>query len=597
MLRSITFLIGWFVILLHALIVSAQPPAISWSQTYGDEFNDYAWCVQQTNDNGYIMVGSTTVDESHLDIYLIKTDPLGITEWTQIFGMEQATDEYGRSVRQTSDGGYIIAGWTHTWSGRCTDIWLIRTDSLGDTLWTKIHGGTNYDFAYCVEQTADEGYIITGYTGSYGALNHDVLLIRTDPQGNEEWTQTYGAWGDDAGYCVQQTSDLGYVVTGLKAYPNGSVWLIRTASNGFMMWDNTWGGSADDRGFSVRQTDDDGFIIAGQTNSFGAGNYDVYVIRTDDEGETEWENTYGGANLDIGNCIQRTEDGGIVVAGTTESFGLNGANVYLLKIHYNTGDLIWSDAMGGDGYDEGQYVCYDIQLFKTEADPPYPPVFAHLTPHNPPITIPAVGGSFLYDLEIVNDGPDTYTIDFWIDVTLTNGTIYPIEIRENRPLNANSTISRNNLIQNVPGTALPGIYYYNFHVRDNSTWEVYDETSFSFEKLPGDDAPSPDYDWTLFGLDDETVQISSPDAFALYPAHPNPFNPTTVIAYQLPSNSFVNLSVYDVSGRKVTELVNGWRLAGRHEVNFDAIDLPSGVYLYRIKAGEFNASNKMILVK
>jgi hypothetical protein len=292
-----------------------------WTRTYGRSGYDVGKSVQQTSDGGYIIVGELCDSLNPTGVYLIKINLSGGTQWSQIYlGGE------GFSVQQTSDSGYIIAGYRNV----NDDVWLIKTNASGDTLWTKAYGGANYDWGYSVQQTSDSGYIIAGTTSSFGSGNNDVYLIKTDVLGDTLWTKTYGGTNSDEGYSVQQTSDGGYIIAGYtRSFGPGSydVYLIKTNASGDTFWTKTYGGTNDDEGHSVQQTSDGGYIIAGYT---GTGDLDVFLIKTNAFGETLWTRTYGGRYNDAGFSIQQTSDGGYVIAGVTESFGMNG-DVYLIK--------------------------------------------------------------------------------------------------------------------------------------------------------------------------------------------------------------------------------------------------------------------------
>jgi len=207
------------------------------------------------------------------------------TSWWRTYG--GTGSDYGYSVQQTLDGGYIVAGSTGSFGAGGGDFYLIKTDASGDALWTRIYGGTGYDYGYSVQQTLDGGYIIAGYTQSSGAGSYDVYLIKTSASGDTLWTRTYGGADGDGGFSVQQTSDTGYIITGYT-YSFGAestdVYLIKTDASGDTLWTRTYGGTGYDYGRSVRQTLDGGYIIAGYTHSFGAGCDDVYLIKTDANG-------------------------------------------------------------------------------------------------------------------------------------------------------------------------------------------------------------------------------------------------------------------------------------------------------------------------
>jgi hypothetical protein len=300
-----------------------------WTKTYVDSGLIQANSVQQVADGGYVIAGTSG------RVNLIKTSAQGDSLWTRTYGHGS-----GNSVQQTTDGGYIIAGWFNVGNG---GVYLIRTDSSGDTLWTRIYGGTNGDWAYSVQQTTDGGYIITGGANLYGVENGDVYLIKTSAQGDTLWTRTYGGTNREWCYSVQQTTDGGYIVAGYTesfGAGGGDVYLIKTDSSGDTLWTRTYGGTSLEVGTSVQQTTDGGYVIAGYTRSFGPGTDrdNVYLIKTSAQGDTLWTRTYGGTNDDWGNSVQQTTDGGYIVAGVTKSFGAGTPdyyNVYLIKTDAN----------------------------------------------------------------------------------------------------------------------------------------------------------------------------------------------------------------------------------------------------------------------
>jgi len=302
-----------------------------WNQTFGGSESDYGNSVQQTTDGGYIINGNLKSD-GIVNVYLIKTDSDGNEEWNQTFGGN--SNDLGRSVQQTSDGGYVITGGTSSFGNGDRDTWLIKTDSNGNEEWNQTFGGSGRDEGRSVEQTTDGGFIITGRTESFGNGGYDVWLIKTDSNGDEVWNQTFGGSEDDYGLSVEQTTDGGYIITGhTDSFGNGSsdVWLIKTDSNGNEEWNQTFGGSSGDYGYSVEQTTDGGFIITGGTGSFGNGYYDVWLIKTDFQGNEEWNQIFGGSESDYGYSVEQTTDGGYIITGFTFSFGNGGSDVWLIK--------------------------------------------------------------------------------------------------------------------------------------------------------------------------------------------------------------------------------------------------------------------------
>jgi hypothetical protein len=343
---------------LWAPCLFAQGPGILWTQTYGGMDRDDGSSVIQTADGGYAAVGFTSSSGAgRYDVYLVKTDGDGNLIWAQTYG--GASLDWGQTVQQASDGGYIIAGGTYSFGAGAADVYLIRTDADGDPLWARTYGGTAPDVGYSAKQTPDGGYVITGWTYSFGAGDSDVYLIKTDAEGNPLWTRTYGGAEGDVAYALELTSDGGYIIVGQTssvAPPPGDVYLIKTDAGGDSLWTKTYGCAAcKDYGLSVRQTSDGGYIIAGGTCLSDDGGKDVYVVKTDASGDSVWTKTYGGAEGEVGYSVQEISQGEYVIAGWTTSFGAGKSDVYLVRADAN-GDTVWTQAYGGPGYDWGHSV-------------------------------------------------------------------------------------------------------------------------------------------------------------------------------------------------------------------------------------------------
>jgi len=339
-------------LILMAVVVSAEP-VVEWEKTFGGSYDDNGRSVQQTSDGGYIIAGQTcSYGAGDYDVYLVKTDSAGNMQWQKTFGGSHYDGGY--SVQQTTDGGYIIAGETYSSSAGSHDVYLVKTDSSGNLQWQKTFGGSRFDYGYSVQQTTDGGYVIAGETSSYGAGGCDVYLVKTDSSGNLQWQKTFGGSGSDYGRSIQQTTDGGYIIAGgTGSYSAGrdDVYLVKTDSAGNMQWQKTFGGSDFDYGRSVQQTSDGGYIIAGHTGSYGTGSSDVYLVKTDSAGNLQWEKTFGGSYYDGGYSVQQTSNGGYIIAGRTGSYG-TGGDVYLVKTD-SAGNLQWEKTFGGSDSDEG----------------------------------------------------------------------------------------------------------------------------------------------------------------------------------------------------------------------------------------------------
>jgi hypothetical protein len=344
-----TIYISSFLVMLPTT-TCAQAPEIQWTKTFGNDVGlDWGRSVRQTVDGGYIITGGVESfgagnDE---DVWLIKTNANGDTLWTNTFGSSSIFSERGNSIDITSDSGYVIAGYRHSFD---IDLFLIKTNAIGDTLWSKTIGASPFssEHAKSVQQTLDGGYVISG------EIKGNLGLIKCDSNGDTVWTKTYGDSLYDVGNSVQQTTDGGYIITGNRDVWGGNnggesgskLWLIKTDANGDTLWTKTFGGSSPARGYSVQQTADNGYIITGSIGSssiivlksFSGTDFGgIWLIKTDPTGDTLWTKIFGVGG-DKGYSVQQTTDGGYVITGT----------VGLIKTDVN-GDTSWTIGFEGEG--------------------------------------------------------------------------------------------------------------------------------------------------------------------------------------------------------------------------------------------------------
>jgi len=375
---------------------SIQEPLVEWQKALGGSGNDWAESIQQTNDGGYIVVGFATsndgdVSGNHgLEDYLIaKLDTEGNIEWQKALG--GSLDDYAYSVQQTSDGGYIVAGYTQSNDGDVSgnhgelgyDYWIVKLDSNGNIEWKKTLGGSDYDKAYSIQQTNDGGYIVVGHTWSNDgdvSGNHggeDYWVVKLDSNGYIEWQKALGGSNYDNAYSIQQTNDGGYIVAGWASSTDGDVsgnhggldyWIVKLDAYGNIIWQKCLGGSERDWAESIQQTKDGGYIVAGYTESNDgdvSGNHgraDYWIVKLDAYGNIIWQKCLGGSDDDWAYSIQQTNDGGYIVAGWASSTdgdvsgNHGGLDYWIVKLDSN-GNIIWQKALGGSDYD----YAYSIQ--------------------------------------------------------------------------------------------------------------------------------------------------------------------------------------------------------------------------------------------
>ena len=316
--------------------------AMDLNASFGGSFDDELYSIQRTSDAGYIATGRTkSYGDNNYDLFLIKADKSGNILWQKNYG--GAREDEGYSVEETADGGYIVAGRTRSYGSGMYDVWLMKVDPSGEKIWDKAFGGALDDEASSIKQTIDGGFIIAGNTKSFGSGMYDVWLLKIDQFGGKIWDKTIGGSRDDMGDSIQETRDGGFVVAGTTgSWGNGDsdALLIKIDSNGNEQWKKTFGGPRSERnpwsrGWSVQQTADGGFAMLGSTNSVGSGGYDIWFIKTDANGDKIADKVYGGAYDEEGGSLVKTREGLHILIGSTRSFGSGGFDAWLIMTDQN----------------------------------------------------------------------------------------------------------------------------------------------------------------------------------------------------------------------------------------------------------------------
>lgn len=490
---------GWrqlykFTILLLISCSGLQAQSLIWSKHYGGYFNEGGYSCLPTDDGGYVAIGSTySFGSGDHDMYILRLDSLGDTLWSRTVG--GSLTEFGRDVQCTSDGGFLAVGSTTSMGAGKEDLYLVKVNAYGDFVWHKTFGGAQSDEGWSIRRTSDSSFIICGTTNSSGAGYADLWLLKIDATGSTIWSKTFGGAGGESGYGVRESYD-GYIAVGATgSFGEGysSIYAVKVAHNGDSLWANAYGGPKSDFGYSVEVAADGNYLLVGATASYGLGYYDAYVISVTPDGLVDWEKTYGGTRDDRGYAICNSADGGYLLTGTTESFGAGGSDMYVLKLN-PVGDLEWSSTQGGSQSDYCRSVTNDKRGHYVLAGYSYSY---------------ATGGSDLYIITIVGD-------------------------------------------QSTP-----------------------------VEEIPSHDLP---------------------DGFALAQNFPNPFNAETRIQYTLPKRSHVSVTVYNLLGQQVKRWDDMSQSTGTYQITWDGrgddgATLASGVYFYRLETGDFSDTKKMVLLK
>ena len=306
-----------------------------WERTYGGSGDDYPVSAQQTQDGGFIVAGMTmSFGSGGWDVYIVRTDANGNMIWQRTFG---GKNDDGASFVHQADDGYLVVGYTKSFGAGGEDFYILKLDKDGNKVWEKTYGGNDSDRARSAVSARDGGYLVVGSTKSFGAGGMDGLVMKLDRNGNKVWEKTFGASNEDLFHLIKHTSDGGYVIVGYtKSFGAGGsdFYIVKLYENGDREWERFYGKDRDDMAWSVEQTHDGGYIVAGWTKSFGVS-MGVLVLKLDASGNKLWEKIYGGDRDDLAYSVQQTRDGGYILAGWTASFAAGPFDVYVIKMDAN----------------------------------------------------------------------------------------------------------------------------------------------------------------------------------------------------------------------------------------------------------------------
>ncbi len=344
--------LGGIVFLVLLFIHSAVSPQPQFVRTFGGGSGDLGRCIVQATDGGYIIAGQTnSYGAGGSDMLLSKLDGSGNHQWTRTVGGSEWDDGY--AVVEASDGGYVMTGFTYSFGAGMRDVLLVKIDASGSHQWTRTLGGTDWDIGYSVIQSSDGGFVIAGGTASFAVGAFDVLIAKFDDSGNPLWTRTLGESNNEEAYSLVGTSDGGYAVAGYTtSFGAGEtdVLLAKLDSVGNHEWTRTLGDDSADEAHSLIQTSDGGYAIAGFTTGFGVEGSDFLLAKLDGSGNPQWTRTLGGLLSEKASSLIQTSDGGYAIAGWTQSFG-TGWDLLVAKFDVS-GGYEWAKSLGLEGYNE-----------------------------------------------------------------------------------------------------------------------------------------------------------------------------------------------------------------------------------------------------
>lgn len=300
----------------------SQKDTIAHLHTFGSLANDIAEDIATTNDGGVVLIGSTaSAGDGNTDIYLLKVDSACNYKWSLSLG--GTSNDWGYAIKQTYDNGFIIASSSNSYGNGGYDAVLLKRDSLGNYQWQKTYGGNDWDFAYDVVQTFDSGYVFCGETYNITAGFSDVYVVKTNSLGDTLWTKTVGGSLADRGNVLIQTSDSNIVVAGIKNTFTDSTqaYVLKFDKDGTLLWDSVFGGAKYDVANSIIETADGSFVFVGTSDSFGTTNNDCFITKISANGTLIWQNYFAMPQDDGAYDVVELTNGDILIASYTSSFG------------------------------------------------------------------------------------------------------------------------------------------------------------------------------------------------------------------------------------------------------------------------------------
>ncbi|MGZ3861919.1 MAG: T9SS type A sorting domain-containing protein [Bacteroidia bacterium] len=378
----------------------SQAPVLSWQKCLGGTNEDIPYCVHQTKDKGYIIAGSTKSNDVDVtfnhysgipieDFWVVKTDSTGNIKWQRSLG--GSSKEVANSIVECREGGFVVAGYTESndgdvsnYLGGVSDVWVVRLDTSGNIKWQKTLGGAGEDGAEEIQQTADSGFVVIGWsdTPHDTITNHDFdfYLVKLDTGGNMQWEKYHGGTGDDTPYSVTQTFDGGFVACGYSQSNDGDVtghhgslpyndaWVIKTDATGNLKWQRSFGGTGQEEATCIRQTKDSSYVFTGWATSTNGdvsgvhGSFDYWVVKIDTGANIQWQTCLGGSSVEQSYAIEQTTDGGYVVSGNVYSTngqvsGNHGGPTDFWVVKLDTAGVFqWQECLGGSNWEASSFV-------------------------------------------------------------------------------------------------------------------------------------------------------------------------------------------------------------------------------------------------